>query len=182
MNKSSGSDNEDWLFFKEVMKDVRRTKSFPINTKPKKNSSEHTRLIRVEDDDQSSLVRLLDPTVLNIGSDEPLFFSRPGLQNKRLKQLIRGSIRQSDCLDLHQMTVKQARFAVYNFLLQSQKSNYTCVRIIHGKGKFKSSGAKLKNHVYYWLTQISSVLAFSSAQPREGGTGAVYVLLRRIRS
>ncbi|EDP46529.1 Smr/MutS family protein [Rickettsiella grylli] len=181
MNKSR-LDKEDWAFFKEVMKDVKRTPTVHVNPKPKKNSPKRTRLIDFNDENRSNAFILRDPTELNITSDEPLFFNRPGVQNKRLKQLTRGDIRPSNCLDLHQMTVNQARFAVYHFLLQSQKYHYTCVRIIHGKGKFKSSGAKLKNHVYYWLPQISWVLAFSSAQARDGGTGAVYVLLRRIRA
>ena len=80
------------------------------------------------------------------------------------------------------MTVEQARSAVLNFLLYSRGHHHTCVRIIHGKGRFSPSGAKLKNYVNCWLMQISWVLAFSSAHQRDGGTGAVYVLLRRNRS
>ena len=80
------------------------------------------------------------------------------------------------------MTVEQARSTVLNFLLQSQEHSYSCVRIIHGKGKLlQGGGAKLKNYVNCWLMQIPWVLAFSSAQPRDGGAGALYILLRRIR-
>ncbi len=91
---------------------------------------------------------------------------------------MRGEIPRSACLDLHGMTVDQARLAVLEFLLMSQKAGFRCVQIIHGKGKLSQTVPKLKNHVNYWLAQFPGVLAFSSAQARDGGTGGVYVLLR----
>lgn len=181
MNKSPPPDKEDLAFFKEAMSGVKRTRSFHAKTKSKKIISvvEKTKLINLKDDKQQIAMALFDPTELTVGSEDRLFFSRPGLQNKRIKQFVRGDIRQSDYLDLHQMTVEQARKVVFNFLLQSRERSYNCVRIIHGKGKFNQSGAKLKNYVNCWLMQIPWVLAFSSAQARDGGAGALYVLLRR---
>ncbi|WP_342219817.1 Smr/MutS family protein [Rickettsiella endosymbiont of Miltochrista miniata] len=181
MNKPVPPDKEDLAFFREAMKDVKRTKSFHGKNKQKKIITlvDKAKLINLKDENQQISIALFDPTELNIGSEDRLFFSRPGLQNKRIKHLTQGGIRQSDYLDLHQMTVDQARRAVLNFLLHSREHNYTCVRIIHGKGKLNLSGAKLKNHVNCWLMQIPWVLAFSSAQPRDGGAGALYVLLRR---
>lgn len=183
MNKPSPPDKEDLAFFKEAMSGVKRTKSLPAKVKSKKIifRSEKTKLINLKDDKQQIHLSLFDPTELTIGSEDRLFFSRSGLQNKRIKQFKRGEIRQSDYLDLHQMTVGHARSAVLNFLLQSRERSYSCVRIIHGKGKLLQGGAKLKNYVNCWLMQIPWVLGFSSAQPRDGGAGALYVLLRRIR-
>lgn len=185
MNKPPPPDKEDLAFFKEAMSDVKRTKSFPIKAKSTKNYTklEKAQLINFkEQNKQQAYLSLYDPTELTIGSEDHLFFQRPGLQNKRIKQFVRGAIVSSDCLDLHQMTVEQARNAVLNFLFYSQECNYTCVRIIHGKGRLSLSGAKLKNYVNCWLMQISWVLAFSSARPRDGGAGALYVLLRRNRN
>lgn len=184
MNKPPPPDKEDLEFFKEAMSGVKRTKSFPAKVKSKKNifEAEKTKLINLKDDKQQIYLSLFDPTELTIGSEDRLFFSRSGLQSKRIKQFVRGEIRQSDYLDLHQMTVEKARSAVLNFLLQSREHSYNCVRIIHGKGKLlQGGGAKLKNYINCWLMQIPWVLAFSSAQPRDGGAGALYVLLRRIR-
>jgi DNA-nicking Smr family endonuclease len=183
MNKPPPPDKEDLAFFREAMSGVKRTKSFHVKTKSKKNISvvEKAKLITLKEDKQQISMVLFDPTELTVESEDRLFFNRPGLQNKRIKQFIRGDIRQSAYLDLHQMTVEQARKAVLNFLLHSRERNYICVRIIHGKGKLNQSGAKLKNHVNCWLMQIPWVLAFSSAQARDGGAGALYVLLRRIR-
>lgn len=183
MNKPSPPNKEDLAFFKQAMSDVKRTKSFPTKAIPKKTISKpgKTELINFKEDKQHSPLNLFDPTELTISSEDHLFFKRPGLQNKRIKQFVRGAIHSSDCLDLHQMTVDQARNAVLNFLFYSRERNYTCVRIIHGKGRLSLSGAKLKNYVNFWLMQISWVLAFSSAHPRDGGAGALYVLLRRNR-
>lgn len=181
MSKPAPPDKEDLEFFKKAMSVVKRSQSFHTKAKSKKVISvvDKSKLINQKDEKQQIAVLLFDPTELTVGSEDRLFFSRPGLQNKRIKQLTRGNIRQSDYLDLHQMTVEQARRAVLNFLLQSREQSYICVRIIHGKGKLNQSGAKLKNHVYCWLMQIPWVLAFSSAQARDGGAGALYVLLRR---
>lgn len=181
MNKSNSPDKEDLEFFREAMKGVTRTKSLHPKTKLKKNISlnDKSQLTTLKDEKLQISTVLLDPTELNLGSEDRLFFKRSGLQNKRIKQLTRGNICQSDYLDLHRMTVEQARLAVPNFLLQSCERGYMCVRIIHGKGRLDQSKAKLKNYVNHWLMQIPCVLAFSSAQPRDGGAGALYVLLRR---
>lgn len=183
MNKPASPDQEDLAFFREAMKDVKSTKSLHAKTKPKKTVylTDKKKLIKLKEEKQATSIVLFDPTELDVGSEDRLFFKRHGLQNKRIKQLTRGDIRQSDCLDLHQMTVEQARLAVLYFLLQSRERGYICVRIIHGKGRFNQSNAKLKNHINYWLMQISWVLGFSSAQSRDGGAGALYVLLRRLR-
>jgi len=55
-----------------------------------------------------------------------------------------------------------------------------CVRIIHGKGlSSKNNEPVLKQLVRNWLIQRPDVLAFVPAQPAEGGSGAVIVLLKR---
>lgn len=182
MNKPPPPDKEDLEFFRAAMLGVKRTKSVHIKTRSKKNTSalKKEKLIHLKEEQPLSLI-LLDPVELIVGSEDRLFFNRPGLQHKRIKQLTGGDISQSAYLDLHQMSVEQARRAVLNFLLHSREHSYNCVRIIHGKGKLTQSGAKLKNHVNCWLRQIPWVLAFSSARARDGGAGALYVLLRRIR-
>ena len=54
------------------------------------------------------------------------------------------------------------------------------VRIVHGKGLGSGPrGPVLKGAVNVWLRNSAAVLAFSSARPVDGGTGALYVLLGR---
>jgi len=77
------------------------------------------------------------------------------------------------------MTVATARIELNRFLLMAQRDHYTCVRIIHGKGNRSShKGPILKTKVNLWLRQRDDVLAFCSARPIDGGTGAIYLLLR----
>jgi DNA-nicking Smr family endonuclease len=60
------------------------------------------------------------------------------------------------------------------------RSGYTCVRIVHGKGlRSGPNGPVLKQRVDQWLRRFEAVLAFVSARQADGGTGAVYVLLKK---
>jgi DNA-nicking Smr family endonuclease len=117
-----------------------------------------------------------------VGAGDDLLFMRPGVQHRQLQQLRRGRFRTRSELDLHGMNTAQARRALTGFLAQCQADQVRQVRIIHGKGYGSAADAPvLKNRVNAWLRQHPAVLAFSSAQLRDGGTGAVYVLLRTQR-
>lgn len=112
--------------------------------------------------------------------DDYLEFSRPGIQKKALRKFRQGKIPIEAELDLHGMTIEQARQQLAHFIERSQAYGQRCVRVIHGKGLSSQDGrAVLKSKVNHWLQQHSAVMAFSSAQIADGGTGAVYVLLRR---
>ena len=108
-----------------------------------------------------------------------LFFARPGVQNRLLSDLQRGAIPIGLEVDLHGLQAEHARQILAEFLAECAHRRVRCARIIHGKG-FRSSGRGpvLKSKVNYWLRLYDQVLAFCSANRRDGGTGAVYVLLR----
>jgi DNA-nicking Smr family endonuclease len=112
------------------------------------------------------------------GSD-PLTFQRAGVQNQVMRRLRRGLIPIEDELDLHGLTQSVARDHLAQFLNHSRDAGRRCVRIIHGKG-YRSGprGPILKIAVDTWLRRHGDVMAFTSARPIDGGTGAVYVLLR----
>jgi DNA-nicking Smr family endonuclease len=111
---------------------------------------------------------------------EELVFIRPGLQTRTLKKLRRGQILVDAELDLHGMTVAVARGAIAAFLFECQRKRVQCARIIHGKGRgSRHRNPILKRKVGGWLRQRDEVLAYSSARACDGGTGAVYVLLKR---
>ncbi len=110
---------------------------------------------------------------------EELIYLREGLQPRVLKRLRRGQIGVGAELDLHGMTVAVARGAIAAFLLECRKRRIPCVRIIHGKGLgSRQRGPVLKSKVGNWLRQRNEVLAYCSARAFDGGTGAVYVLLK----
>jgi DNA-nicking Smr family endonuclease len=114
-----------------------------------------------------------------VSSEEKLFFTRGGLQEKALRDLRQGKIKQEAILDLHGNNVEEARTTLSHFLDHCLQNQYRCVRIVHGKGKLATTPPILKNHVNSWLQQHPAILAFCSTAPRDGGTGAVYVLLKR---
>jgi DNA-nicking Smr family endonuclease len=59
---------------------------------------------------------------------------------------------------------------------------HRCVLVIHGKGEGADGGmGVIKGHIGTWLSQSGHVLAYETAQPRDGGSGALYVLLRKPR-
>lgn len=114
-----------------------------------------------------------------VGAADTLLFVRPGVQHRQLQQLRRGQFRAAAEIDLHGLNTSQARQAMGDFLDGCRARQIRHVRIIHGKGFGTTGDAPvLKNRINAWLQQHPDVLAFSSAQGRHGGTGALYVLLR----
>ncbi len=114
-----------------------------------------------------------------VETGDELLFSRPGLQHGVMRKLRRGQYSIGAELDLHGMTVAEARPRLAAFLHEMQLHHVRCVRIIHGKGHgSRQRRPVLKGKVSHWLQQRDEVLAFCSARSVDGGTGAVYVLLK----
>ncbi|MCK5718249.1 MAG: Smr/MutS family protein [Thiomargarita sp.] len=113
-------------------------------------------------------------------TDNDLLFVRPGIQHGILNKLKRGSFNIEADLDLHGMIVRTARIEVIKFLQNCQDCNIRCARIVHGKGYGSwNNQPVLKGKLNRWLRQCPEVLAFCSARPSDGGTGALYLLLKR---
>jgi DNA-nicking Smr family endonuclease len=110
---------------------------------------------------------------------DALSFRRPGVRDQALRRLRRGSYRIEAEIDLHGQNQSSARDSLDDFLTYSRSAGYRCVRVIHGKGyRSGARGPILKSAVNEWLRRHAHVMAFASARPIDGGTGAVYVLLR----
>lgn len=109
-----------------------------------------------------------------------LRFRHSSVGRKTMRRLSRGGFSLQAETDLHGMTAVEARGALRAFLDDCQARGYTCVRVVHGKGRRSGDrGPVLKRKVDHWLRQWDGVLAFVSARQVDGGTGAVYVLLRK---
>jgi len=107
-------------------------------------------------------------------------FVRGDVAPDTARNLRRGQWRAGAELDLHGLRVEQARHALLSFLDECQEHGIRCVRIVHGKG-YNSEGLEpvLKDKARTWLVQKADVMAFSEAPEREGGAGALLVLLRQ---
>ncbi len=113
-----------------------------------------------------------------LASGEELVFHRAGLQSPVLKRLRRGHYRVQAEIDLHGLTVAEAKQALRDFLADSLNHGLRCVRVIHGKGlRSGPRGPVLKSAVGGVLRRTGAVVAYVSARQVDGGTGAVYVLL-----
>lgn len=110
---------------------------------------------------------------------DELNFHKPGIQHGVLKNMRLGKYQIEAKLDLHHRTVEQARQDVYEFIRDCVKYDLRCVIITHGKGMRSEPKALLKSQVNRWLPEFEQVLAFHSCQPRHGGVGAVYVMLKK---
>ncbi|HHH36145.1 MAG TPA: DNA mismatch repair protein MutS [Gammaproteobacteria bacterium] len=172
---------EDIAIFRETVGPVKRLRQERVEG-PRRRPP--PRPLQRQADERRVMADLLsdhyDPAEVETG--EELLYARPGVQRSLLRRLRRGQFAVRAELDLHGMTVPMAREALQDFLRECAARDLRCVRIIHGKGR-RSPGRRpvLKGRLDVWLRQWDGVLAYCSARPVDGGSGALYVLLRRSR-
>lgn len=172
-------EEDDNKLFHETMRGVKRLEPHGRAALPRRRPRPMPRQ-RVPDDDRAREEMLIvDKEDAEVETADELYFVRSGLQHSLLRKLRRGQFPVGAELDLHGMTVEQARQALAWFFGDCRASGVRCVRIVHGKG-LSSLGRKpvLKSRLNGWLQRNEEVLAFCSARPADGGTGAVYVLLK----
>ncbi len=116
---------------------------------------------------------------LEIETGDAWSFLRPGLSRQILRRLRRGYWGIQANLDLHGLTRDEAKLELITFLHDSCTRHFRCVRVIHGKGlSSKNQEPILKARIGSWLAEYHHVLAFCQAKPKDGGGGAVLVLLK----
>ncbi len=127
----------------------------------------------------------VDPNPLTLGDVpalEPrdvLEWKKDGVQHQVFARLKNGQYPIEGSLDLHRLSVREAREAVRKFFRLAEAKRWRTVLIAHGRGEQSATPARLKSYVVHWLGQMPDVIAYSSADRRHGGTGAVLVLVRK---
>lgn len=109
---------------------------------------------------------------------------RVDLDRRSAERLSRGQLPIEGRLDLHGLTQAAAADRLASFLGRAQGEGKRCVLVITGKGGSRGRSGVLREQVPRWLNQPPNrarVLAFDYARPRDGGDGALYVLLKRRR-
>lgn len=170
--------DDDARLFRDAIGEIRRfepTEAPPAAPRPE------PRAHMFEADEAAVPGELLDmafdPGLMEVG--EELSYLRDGYPPKLLKQLKRGQFSVQDDIDLHQMNAAAAQACIADFLAEAHRRGMRCVRIVHGKGlRSKASGPVLKVLTDRLLRRRDDVIAFASARPMQGGTGAVVVLLK----
>ncbi|MGI9202972.1 MAG: Smr/MutS family protein [Woeseiaceae bacterium] len=181
MSKADDTDpDEDSSLFRRMMGDARPLPKDPRapNFKPRP----HPRARFKREDEAAVLRESLEADIEEVetGAGESLRFHRPAIGRRTMRKLARGNFSVQDEIDLHGMTVSEAKIALRRFINDSYSRGFTCVRVVHGKGLGSGNhGPVLKGKVNNWLRRWEEVLAFVSTRQVHGGTGAVYVLLRK---
>jgi DNA-nicking Smr family endonuclease len=107
-------------------------------------------------------------------------FAAPGVDRREIRKLKRGDYAAGGRRDLHGMTAAEACASVRAFIESSRHSRHRCICIVHGRGLHSEGRTPvLRDRVRKYLRSHRLVLAFANAPPSDGGTGAVYVLLRK---
>jgi DNA-nicking Smr family endonuclease len=106
-----------------------------------------------------------------------------GYDKANAERLKRGKHQVEARLDLHGMTQDEAHRALASFIRGARIAGKRCVLVITGRGRL--GGGVLRAAVPRWLDEPElrpHLLAIATAQPRDGGAGAIYVMLRRTRA
>lgn len=180
MNKKSKLTEDEKQLFRDSMQGVT-----PLNhTKRSRKSIQKQQLTSPSISQATDYCDL--PPLPIIRSNQPLsgndilHFARSGVQTKQLRKLRQGKIPIEATLDLHRMTTAEAYHTVMHFIDRCQRQGIRWVCMVHGKGYHSGERPVIKNALNQWLRENKNVLAFHSAKPKHGGTGAIYVLLKII--
>lgn len=169
-----GDDVEPIKNEKRVLTNKAAGKSHDINALARKTNATDFEASEQDPLDTSSMT-MVQPLDL-------LEFKRPGVQNGVYRNMRLGKYPIEARLDLHRLTVEQARTSLYRFVSDCVEHDIRYVIVTHGKGEGRETPALLKSCVAHWLPQIEEVLAFHTAQKHHGSYGATYVLFRKTES
>jgi DNA-nicking Smr family endonuclease len=166
--------------FRRAMRDVQPLKRAPRAPPARRGARPRAKFARAE---RAAVLRESlggGADLYDVQPGDELLFRRAGVPETVLRRLRRGSYRIESEIDLHGLTVEQAAAQLHDFLRAARARELRCVRVIHGKGlRSGARGPVLKNTVNALLRRSDPVLAFASARPVAGGTGATLVLLAR---
>jgi len=173
---------DDFSDFKEAMGDVTPLKVEPKVTLKKDHKDTLAiaqRRVAATQDTQADPNHLSDSYVDMVQPYDIISYKKDGVQEGVYRKFRLGKYQLDARLDLHRRTVEQARSEVFRFIEDAMKYDLRTLIILHGKGEKEATPALLKSWTNKWLRELEDVIAFHSAQPQHGGTGAVYVMLRK---
>ena len=175
--------DDDFSLFKSAVRGVKPITHDRAETgKPRANRAQTNsrRANAVVSNSETRIDGLSDLFVIDVAAEDELYWSRDGVQESQMRKLKAGQIPFEGSLDLHGLSVEKARELLWDFLAEAGKYEIRCVRVTHGKAaRIDGKRPLIKSHVNTWLRQHPQVLGFASCLPRHGGTGAIYVILKR---
>ncbi len=180
---ADGGDAES--LFREAMSDVVPLDQKRIEPEPERPGLTPAQRERREAAEGRAAAGAVDPNYLTLGEvpllhpRDTLAWKKDGVQHEVFKKLKAGRYPVEGQLDLHRHTVREARKAMFEFLELCRRRGWRTVLISHGRGERSPTPARIKSFVAHWLGQVPDVIAYHSAARHQGGTGAVYVMLKK---
>jgi DNA-nicking Smr family endonuclease len=175
--------DDDFSLFHSAVRGVKPIKHVRAETgKPRSNREQiaSRRANATSRNEQTRVDGLSDQFVIDVGAEDELYWARDGVQDSQIRKLKAGQIPFEGSLDLHGLSVEKAREQLWEFIAEAGKYEIRCVRVTHGKAaRLDGKRPLIKSHVNTWLRQHPQVLGFTSCLARQGGTGALYVMLKR---
>jgi DNA-nicking Smr family endonuclease len=173
-------DKTDEEIFIEAMTDVRENKEF------RKIPYESPPTIKIPAPQSEDDVEVLKEVVLGkkkirlSDTGEYIEWTRPGTRKDLARRLHKGDFSVQDCIDLHGLTLTEAEEALIEFFKESLSRQYSCIKVVHGRGLKSPHGPVLKEAFKKLLRGPFRkwVLAYATAKDCDGGLGATYVLLK----
>lgn len=178
--------SEDARLFLESVGAVAPVKVSPtrVGPPPPRTASD----VRIPTEEAESLAALAD-LVSSTGefdladSTEFIEGAVQGFDERVMRKLRAGDFSTQARVDLHGLTRDDAKLELERFITASRTAGHRCVLVVTGRGLHSEDQVPvIKQGAQQWLTRgrlAKAVLAFCSARPKDGGTGAIYVLLRR---
>ncbi|OUU79219.1 MAG: hypothetical protein CBC38_05600 [Gammaproteobacteria bacterium TMED78] len=176
------NNDDEKNLFNEAMKNVRplnKDKSIFINNSSKiKKKIQSQRRKNINNNTSMMDIKISSNEIEQLGNE--ISFCRSGVSKKIFNKLKSGKYIIQSEIDLHGYTTRQAKIILKEFIRDSLINSFGCVRVVHGKGLGSGpEGPILKYYVQRWLGQWDEVLAFITARANDGGSGALYVLLKK---
>ncbi len=170
--------NDDEEFWLEAVKDIKPIFSNQVVSREKKlKPVQKEKVYYAVKQEFSTYSKFLDD------------FENGGIDKSTLRKFKREEFRVEAVLDLHGLTEDEAFAKVDSFIPQSYALGRRCVMIITGKGIrvhpdediFAAKGV-LRKQVPQWLNMArlrAMILIYKHPSEKMGGSGALYILLRR---
>lgn len=175
--KDNRTDDE---IFTEAMSDVREIKEF--------RNIPYERHVKIKfpkqlQDDSIEILRQIVKGKKRIrlsDTGEYIEWVHPDIPKNLAEKLHHGHFSVQDYIDMHGMTLDEAKVAFSRFFKDALKRRLFCIKVIHGRGLRSPKGAVLKEALQKWLRGSFRkwILAYSSARDCDGGLGATYIILK----
>ncbi len=169
-------DSDDSRLWESVTKDIK-----PLKGRKKQTSA---RAVPLKKPTKAAVAPITKTPSL------PSMPSGQGIDKRTDERLRRGQMAIEARLDLHGLRLFEAQDAFRRFILDCHARQLRCLLIITGKGKrttadgLPQAGGVIRENLPLWLEDAALrplILQIYPAQPKDGGSGAFYILLRRKR-